>query len=45
LDFDYTVFGQVVEGLDVLDAIAVSKTRPGDRPEEDIIIIDVVLIK
>jgi len=45
LDFGYTVFGHIVEGLDVLDAIATSKTRPGDRPEEDIIIFDVVLIK
>ncbi len=45
LDFDYTVFGQVIEGFDVLDAIATSKTRPGDRPEEDVIIFDVVLIK
>ena len=45
LDFKYTVFGQVLEGFDVLDAISTSKTRPGDRPEEDIIIFDVVLIK
>lgn len=45
LDFGYTVFGQVIEGLDVVDAISTSKTRPGDRPEEDIIIFDVVLIK
>lgn len=45
LDFGYTVFGQVIEGFDVLDAIATSKTRPGDRPVEDILIIDIVLIK
>jgi len=45
LDFKYTVFGHIIEGLDVLDAIATSKTRPGDRPEEDILILDVVLIK
>lgn len=45
LDFGYTVFGQVTEGLDVIDAIAISKTLPGDRPEEDIVILDVVLIK
>ncbi len=36
LDAEYTVFGQVVEGLDVIDKIAVAKTRPGDRPVEDI---------
>ena len=36
LDGDYTVFGQVVEGMDVIDKIAAAKTRPGDRPAEDI---------
>jgi len=38
LDKDYTVFGQVVEGLDVLDKIAAVKTekRAGDRPVEDV---------
>ncbi|MEQ9232287.1 MAG: peptidylprolyl isomerase [Cyclobacteriaceae bacterium] len=32
LDGDYTVFGRVVEGLDVIDKIAAVKTMPGDRP-------------
>ena len=36
LDAEYTVFGQVVEGMDVIDKIASAKTRPGDRPVEDI---------
>lgn len=36
LDQGYTVFGHVIEGLDVLDKIATTKTRPGDRPEEDV---------
>ena len=36
LDGDYTVFGQVVEGLDVIDKIAAVKTAPGDRPLEDV---------
>ena len=36
LDAEYTVFGQVVEGLEVIDRIASAKTRPGDRPVEDI---------
>lgn len=36
LDQNYTVFGQVIEGLDVLDKIAEVKTRPGDRPVEDV---------
>ncbi len=36
LDMDYTVFGEVVEGLDVIDKIAAVKTAPGDRPVEDV---------
>ena len=36
LDNEYTVFGEVIEGLEVIDAIAAVKTRPGDRPENDI---------
>lgn len=36
LDRNYTVFGQVIEGLDVIDAIAVQPTDGGDRPREDI---------
>ncbi len=36
LDQDYTVFGQVIEGLEVIDKIAAVKTRPGDRPVEDV---------
>lgn len=36
LDFDYTVYGEVVEGLGVVDKIAASKTLPGDRPEVDV---------
>ena len=36
LDADYTVFGQVVEGLDVIDAIAKAATSGQDRPVEDV---------
>lgn len=36
LDNEYTVFGEVVEGLDVIDKIAAVKTLPGDRPEKDV---------
>lgn len=34
----YTVFGQVLEGMDVVDAIAASKVDSSDKPKEDIII-------
>ena len=36
LDRDYTVFGQVVKGLEVIDAIAAVQTAPGDRPKKDV---------
>lgn len=36
LDQSYTVFGQVVEGLDVIDKIAGLKTDGNDRPLEDV---------
>jgi peptidyl-prolyl cis-trans isomerase B (cyclophilin B) len=36
LDGEYTVFGQVVEGLDVIDKIAAVETNRRDKPTEDI---------
>lgn len=39
LDGEYTVFGEVIEGLDILDKIASQKTGANDRPEEDIVIL------
>ena len=36
LDQNYTVFGQVIEGLDVIDKIAAVQTAPGDRPTQDV---------
>lgn len=36
LDRDYTVFGRVIKGLDVIDKIAVTQTAPGDRPVKDV---------
>ena len=37
LDMQYTVFGYVIEGLDIIDSIAAVPTdrRRGDRPLED----------
>ena len=37
-DAGYAVFGKVVEGMDVVDAIAAVKTRPGDVPVEAVVI-------
>jgi peptidyl-prolyl cis-trans isomerase B (cyclophilin B) len=36
LDQEYTVFGEVVEGLDVIDKIATVPTDPKDRPTQDV---------
>lgn len=36
LDNEYTVFGEVVEGMDVVDAIQKVKTNKSDRPATDI---------
>ena len=41
LDNQYTVFGEVVEGLEVVDAIQQVKTNRADRPEEDVVILGV----
>jgi cyclophilin family peptidyl-prolyl cis-trans isomerase len=36
LDGQYTVFGEVTIGLDVIDKIAAQAVQPGDRPVKDI---------
>ena len=36
LDGDYTVFGEVVEGMEVIDKIAAVQTDVNDRPQEDV---------
>lgn len=45
LDGDYTVFGQLIEGMDVVDKIAAVKTGMADRPVEDVRILSVKVIK
>jgi len=44
LDGGYTVFGRVVEGMDVVDKIADVQTNNADRPNEDVS-MKVVVIK
>ena len=42
LDQNYTVFGEVIKGMEVVDAIGSIPTGPGDFPEKDIRILRIV---
>lgn len=44
LDYNYTVFGQVLEGLNVIDSIAKYETDKYDRPLKDIKILNIQII-
>ena len=44
-DGEYTVFGEVVERMDIVDKIQQVKTDRSDRPEEDVKIINVSVIE
>lgn len=44
-DFGYAVFGKVVSGMEVVDAIAATETGPGDKPVDNIVINDVVVVE
>ena len=45
LDFAHTVFGQVFEGMDVVDAIAAVQTDEDDRPLVDVIIVRIEIVE
>ena len=45
LDGQYTVFGEVVEGMDVVDKIQQVATDPADRPVDDIKIISAKIVE
>ena len=44
LDGEYTVFGEVIEGMDIVDKIQQVKTDRSDRPEEDVKITKVTIL-
>ena len=43
LDGEYTVFGEVIEGLEVVDKIAAKSTDMYDRPQQDVVIKKMVI--
>ena len=45
LDGNYTVFGEVVEGLDIVERISKTETDRADRPKEDIRVIKMKLVR
>ena len=45
LDGESTVFGEVVEGMDVVESISKVKTGRNDRPVEDVKVIKAVVLK
>ena len=45
LDTQYTVFGEVIKGYEVVEMISVVKTDKNDRPEEDIVILSIRISK
>ena len=45
LPHNYSIFGKVVSGMEVVDAIASQKTNSNDKPLQDIVMKKVVVVK
>ena len=43
LPYQYTIFGKVTDGFDVIDTIVSVQTAEGDRPVEDVVILGVTV--
>lgn len=44
LDQRHTVFGHVIDGIDVIDSIDKTQTNPADRPLEDVVIESIEIL-
>ena len=45
LDGHYSIFGKVINGMDVVQAIGKTKTGPNDKPVKDVVMEDVTIEK
>ena len=45
LDGNYTVFGEVIEGLDIVEKISKTQTTPNNRPVENIVVLKAEVVK
>ncbi|MBG6128908.1 peptidylprolyl isomerase [Aquimarina sp. EL_43] len=45
LNGKHTVFGEIVLGQDIIDSIGVAKTGPGDKPEAEVKMMEVNIIR
>ena len=45
LDGQYTVFGEVVEGQDIVDRIQQVETLSGDRPKADVVVVQATVLE
>ena len=45
LDGEYTVFGEVIDGMDVVDAIQQVATNASDRPVDDVVIKKMTILE
>lgn len=41
----HTVFGEIVEGIEIIDSIGATETLPGDKPKDSIVINTVKIIR